>query len=215
MRRRLGGLAAAGVLLTIGIVGAMLAPVLIGWSGPAVPRKAYASTVALSPTPDPQPNAPAPPVESPTPQVSATPVQPKTTPSRQPYPYASLEEAAFALTNTERGRAGCPALKFNAKVRNAARNHSKDMAAKRYFSHTGKDKSDPGDRLQRAGYDASRGWAENIAYGYRTAEAVMTGWMGSDGHRKNILNCDLTTLGVGVAKSSDGTLYWTQDFGRT
>lgn len=52
---------------------------------------------------------------------------------------------------------------------------------------------------------------ENIAMGYPTAEAVMDGWMNSDGHRKNILNSDFTKIGIGVY-SSGGTLYWVQLF---
>jgi uncharacterized protein YkwD len=212
MRRRLTGLATVAVLLTIAVAGAMLAPVLVGWTGPAVPR-AHASTAATGPQSAPTLAAPVP--DTSPPEVTASPIPPKSPAAKPPYAYQSLEESVFALTNSERGKAGCPALKFNTKVRNAARNHSKDMATKKYFSHTGQDNSDPGDRLERAGYDAGRGWAENIAYGYRTPEAVMNGWMGSEGHRRNILNCDLTTLGVGVAKARDGTLYWTQDFGRT
>jgi uncharacterized protein YkwD len=213
MRRPLTALATVAILLTIAVAGAMLAPALLGWSGPAVPRSAHASTVATEPQGQPTLAAPAP--ETGSPEVTASPIAPTSSAPKPPYAYASLEESVFALTNTERGKAGCQALKFNSKVRNAARSHSKDMATKKYFSHTGQDNSDPGDRLQRAGYAADRGWAENIAYGYRTPEAVMNGWMNSEGHRRNILNCDLTTLGVGVAKAKDGTLYWTQDFGRT
>ncbi|MBO3740117.1 CAP domain-containing protein, partial [Actinoplanes flavus] len=55
--------------------------------------------------------------------------------------------------------------------------------------------------------------SENIAYGYRTATDVVTGWMNSPGHRANILNCKSKTVGVGVAYATDGTPYYTQDFG--
>jgi uncharacterized protein YkwD len=54
--------------------------------------------------------------------------------------------------------------------------------------------------------------AENIAEGQQTPAAVMTAWMNSAGHRANILDCSLTTLGVGVATGSGGP-WWTQDFG--
>jgi uncharacterized protein YkwD len=50
--------------------------------------------------------------------------------------------------------------------------------------------------------------------GYRTPAAVMAGWMDSDGHRANILNCDFEAIGVGLARDSNGTAYWTQVFGR-
>ena len=52
---------------------------------------------------------------------------------------------------------------------------------------------------------------ENIAMGYPTPEAVMNGWMNSDGHRKNILNGDFTKIGIGVC-SSRGAMYWVQLF---
>ena len=50
---------------------------------------------------------------------------------------------------------------------------------------------------------------ENIAKGYRTAEAVVTAWMNSEGHRANILNANYTEIGVGY--EADGN-YWTQWF---
>jgi len=40
----------------------------------------------------------------------------------------------------------------------------------------------------------------------------MAAWMGSDGHRANIVNCSLGSLGVGVAIGSGGP-WWTQLFG--
>ena len=87
------------------------------------------------------------------------------------------------------------------------------MARFGYFDHNSNDGRSPGARMADAGYDISRGWAENIAVGYSNAEAVMKAWMLSTGHRKNILNCDLRALGVGVARAGNGRLYWTQDFG--
>ncbi|MFC7479696.1 CAP domain-containing protein [Luedemannella flava] len=127
--------------------------------------------------------------------------------------YAELEDRVLALTNAERAREGCGALRRDAKLVQAARAHSKDMAKNKYFSHTGLDKSSPGQRIERAGYHADAGWAENIAFGYASPEAVMEGWMKSPDHRRNILDCGLKALGVGVGRAADGRYYWTQDFG--
>jgi len=56
--------------------------------------------------------------------------------------------------------------------------------------------------------------AENIARtGSPSASGVMNAWMGSAGHRANILNPNLTHIGVGVVQGSDGRWYWTQNFG--
>ncbi|MCB0905879.1 MAG: hypothetical protein KDB63_02035 [Nocardioidaceae bacterium] len=54
---------------------------------------------------------------------------------------------------------------------------------------------------------------ENIAAGYPTAASVMKGWMHSAGHRENILNKSYTRIGLGLARTSDGTRYWVQNFG--
>ena len=62
---------------------------------------------------------------------------------------------------------------------------------------------------QGASYRAA---GENIAYGQRSAEQVMEGWMNSSGHRANILNAQYTAIGVGVYRSASGTLHWVQLF---
>ncbi len=86
------------------------------------------------------------------------------------------------------------------------------MAAKNYFSHTGLDGRSPFDRMRDAGYSYSSA-AENIAAGQPTPAAVVNGWMNSEGHRANILNCKLTQIGVGVARGGSYGIYWTQVFG--
>ena len=53
---------------------------------------------------------------------------------------------------------------------------------------------------------------ENIAWGQKTPEEVVTGWMNSSGHRANILSSKFTFIGVGVYRSSSGRLYWVQLF---
>ena len=55
---------------------------------------------------------------------------------------------------------------------------------------------------------------ENIAVGYSTPERVFQGWMDSPGHRANILNPDVTMIGVGFVydENSSKGYYWTQMF---
>ncbi|HEY8601416.1 MAG TPA: CAP domain-containing protein [Thermomicrobiales bacterium] len=119
--------------------------------------------------------------------------------------------AAFAaevlrLTNEQRQANGCAPLTANILLRNAAQKHAVDMAEHNYFSHTGLNGSGPSDRITAAGYSIRR-WAENIAFGYQTPQDVMDGWMNSTGHRANILNCNLTAIGIGYYDS-----LWVQDF---
>ena len=50
--------------------------------------------------------------------------------------------------------------------------------------------------------------AENIAYGQKSPEEVMTTWLKSPGHRSNILNTKFTDIGCGMSLSENGRLYW-------
>lgn len=117
----------------------------------------------------------------------------------------------LALVNEKRAKAGCGHVRVNHRLGTAARHHSQDMAAKNYFSHTSPDGRSPGDRISAAGY-RWRTYGENIARGQQTPARVMAGWMGSAGHRANILNCDFKELGVGVHDVPGGP-WWTQAFG--
>lgn len=125
----------------------------------------------------------------------------------------SVENKVFDLVNAERVKAGCGKLRNDSRLHKAARSYSALMAEKNFFSHTGPDGSSFVDRIAATGYPRNAAGAENIAYGYADAAAVMKGWMNSEGHRANILNCDLKAIGVGLAYRKS-TPYWTQDFGR-
>jgi uncharacterized protein YkwD len=116
-----------------------------------------------------------------------------------------------ALANEERAQAGCAALTVDSRLAAAARAHSADMATRGYFDHTTPDGVTFDQRITRAGFTWSRA-AENIAAGQRGPAAVMRAWMNSDGHRSNIVNCQLTHIGVGLAYNADNRPYWTQDF---
>jgi uncharacterized protein YkwD len=125
-------------------------------------------------------------------------------------PTGELEAVAVDLTNKERMRKGCAPLRVDPRLTRSARAHSKDMAAKNYFGHTSRDGRTPWDRMAKAGYSNSA--AENIARGYQSADEAVRGWMANTGHRRNILNCQIKTVGIGVAYGS-GDTWWTQDFG--
>ncbi|MEV5558360.1 CAP domain-containing protein [Nonomuraea wenchangensis] len=125
----------------------------------------------------------------------------------------AVENEVVRLTNAERAKGGCGALTHDSRLRRAAYEHSADMAKNDYFEHDSQDGRDVGDRIRATGFTASA-WAENIAMGQRTAAEVVKGWMNSDGHRRNIMNCAYTHIGVGAAKDGQGRLYWTQDFAR-
>lgn len=105
------------------------------------------------------------------------------------------------------------ALKANTLLDRSALGHSTDMATRGYFSHTGKGKTDPGDRIRKAGFKPKH-WGENIAAGYRTPESVVTAWIASPGHCKILMSPKYKYLGVGYAYGPTALYgsYWTQDF---
>ncbi|WP_017594641.1 CAP domain-containing protein [Nocardiopsis potens] len=111
-----------------------------------------------------------------------------------------------ALVNEERAEAGCGPVGVDSRLTAASEKHSRDMADRDYMSHHTPEGIGPGERAQEAGYSAWGG--ENVAAGYSSPEAVMEGWMNSEGHRANILNCDFVSIGVGEADA-----HWTQNFG--
>lgn len=106
--------------------------------------------------------------------------------------------APLARINELRAQAGVAPLTLNVQLIAAAQGHAADMAAKGYFSHTGPDGRGPGQRLAATGYQAST-WGENIASGYADWNATITAWMGSAGHRANLLNARFKELGLGLA----------------
>ncbi|MDT7710572.1 MAG: hypothetical protein QOG20_6179, partial [Pseudonocardiales bacterium] len=130
---------------------------------------------------------------------------------RAPAPSVSGSQAAqvVALTNQDRAKVGCGALRVDARLTAAAQGHSDDMSAHGYFSHDSQDGRSSSDRITAAGYPSPGG--ENIAQGQRDAQEVVTAWLNSPGHRRNIEDCSFTTIGVGLAGADR---YWTQDFGR-
>ncbi len=110
------------------------------------------------------------------------------------------------LVNSERSANGCDPVHVDDRLTAAAQEHSEDMAARDYMAHENPEGEGPGERASRHGYSS---WgAENVAKGQQNAQQVMDAWMNSDGHRRNILNCDLQAIGVGEADRA-----WTQKFG--
>ncbi|MBN6054304.1 CAP domain-containing protein [Nonomuraea sp. RK-328] len=149
---------------------------------------------------------------TPTPTRTATAKPTPTSTSTSGTVGSTEENEVVRLTNAERAKGGCQPLKHDPQLRKAAFDHSADMAAQNYFSHTSKDGRTFMDRIRGAGFTGGTGWAENIAMGQPTPASVVQAWMNSSGHKANIMNCKYTLIGVGAAKNSKGQIYWTQDF---
>lgn len=100
-----------------------------------------------------------------------------------------------SLLNNARAANGQGPLVEDARLSLAARNHAQSMVDHTYFSHQGIDGSSFVSRSRDAGYMCSA--AENIASGQRSEARVVSGWMDSPGHRRNILLSDARDFGIG------------------
>ncbi len=128
--------------------------------------------------------------------------------------FSSSDEALLVqLTNQARASAGLKALTVDSTLAGVARWRSQDMIERNYFSHTiPPDNTKVFDELKRIGYCyvaageniGTNNFPDDIA-----TPTIQDGFMGSPGHRANILGTDWTVLGVGAYKGPDGKHMWT------
>jgi uncharacterized protein YkwD len=107
-----------------------------------------------------------------------------------------IEQNIIHYTNAERKRYGLPPLRIDPRLVRSARRHCAWMTRHRALQHT------------------RQMVAENIAMGYPNSRATVRGWMGSSGHRANILNAGYRFIGVAAYRTASGTVYWCQQFRR-
>jgi uncharacterized protein YkwD len=124
-------------------------------------------------------------------------------------------------TNQFRRQEDLSTVEVNPKLAKAAEAFAGYMARTNRFGHMA-DGSRPADRASKQGYEYCI-VAENITYEYssgsftaeRLAENFFQGWKKSTGHRKNMLDPDVSDTGVAVARAEDiGYYYAVQMFGR-
>ncbi|MGL5150069.1 MAG: CAP domain-containing protein [Clostridium sp.] len=129
---------------------------------------------------------------------------------------SNIEQEIFQKVNEERSKQGIPLLTYNKTMEKYGRIKAKDMGDKGYFAH-----ENPNGELitvqmnkDGVGYNA---WGENIAYSTGDINAIATQfmnmWMNSEGHRKNILSDNYTSIGIGISKHGD-EIYGVQEFYR-
>jgi hypothetical protein len=127
---------------------------------------------------------------------------------------ATYGQEVLTLVNKERQAAGLAPLTRAPELDQAAQRFASYMGTAHFFDHTGPDGSNLPSRIAAAGYRGYT-WAENIAAGQRTPQAVVQDWMNSPEHRANILHSALKEIGIGIARvpGSPMGIYWVQDFG--
>jgi uncharacterized protein YkwD len=201
------------------------------------PQAGRCVTVTVAPLPPPPP--PAPPLPS-TPVTDPGQSNPTPAPQQPSHRGASgcrdaeakarqvsnkrLAAATLCLLNAERKRHHLGKLSQSATLRRAALRHAADMVKRRYFSHTEPDGLNVVERILHSGYLGRFGnWriGENLGWGWgrgATPRSIVTAWMKSKPHRRNILNRSFHDVGVAVATGSpranrSGSITYVIDFG--
>ena len=125
------------------------------------------------------------------------------------------EQQIHYLINNERRKKGLGDLYWDEDLAKMARAYSKKMARESFFSHFDRDGNSV---VERAKDSDIKGWnkiGENLFFceGYDSFDSLaVRGWMNSSEHRRNILDRQFTTTGIGVAQTRDGRIYITQVF---
>jgi len=135
--------------------------------------------------------------------------------------YEGLDETQTAyvdevllLVNEARTEAGVPTLTLDPALRKAAQVRAAECVGT--FSHTRPNGTSYKTAITEAGVESGY-TGENVATGHTSAQQVVSRWLRSDGHRKNILNANYTRIGIGLEKNSGnryGGYAWVQLFAK-
>jgi len=158
---------------------------------------------------------------------------------KQGYDIGMIERLIHNRVNAERKKIGLGPLDWNESLHDISRKHSHDMVTRNYFSHTSPEGAGFSERYQAAHFSCSievgqniYSGAENISqdnlfdsvryrndvptYDWKTsdeiARSVVSRWMGSIPHRKNILFPHWTSQGLGISVADDGKVLVTENF---
>jgi len=103
-----------------------------------------------------------------------------------------------------------PPVRWDSKLAKAALNHSIDMANNDMLSHVGSNGSVLNERVEEVGY-AWCAIGENVSGGRETCEDVVSAWLTSPRHCRNIMNSSFTEIGAACFRnqSSKYGTYWT------
>lgn len=112
----------------------------------------------------------------------------------------------LALVNQTRAEKGVAPVKLDESLLETAMQRAAELSL--YYSHT---RPDGSNCFTASSHTATRR-SENIAIGYNTPDKVMNGWINSPGHYANIMDADVTSIGIGCFINSEGTYNWVQFF---
>jgi uncharacterized protein YkwD len=117
---------------------------------------------------------------------------------------ASYEASILYWTNVQRKKHGVRPLTAGACVERYAESWARHLGSRNVYRHQRLGPIMRNCHKNRA--------AENIGRGRVSAKRMVSMWMHSSGHRKNLLNPRYRHLGIGSVYAGGGTLYTVQDF---
>ncbi|QGQ20268.1 CAP domain-containing protein [Cellulomonas sp. JZ18] len=177
---------------------ATAAPTPAPTQAPAAAPTVTPEPAAAPPAPDPAPEAAPAPAAGPAPRAQEPAAAPRAAAAAPSAPADAMAARIVELTNAERRAAGLGDLAVSACAAQQALQRTAVLVAQGRFEH------DPLQPIVAACGVGTVG--ENLSLGYRTAEAAVTGWMGSSGHRANILRTSYRQIGVGCTEGPRGWL---------
>ncbi len=132
----------------------------------------------------------------------------------QPEGAGALQAGLLDWINAQRAEHGLAGFQTNSALRKAATAHACDMAAKGYFSHQRSGGPDLKARLKAVGYGLRKA-GENIAYSRQArVSSAAEIWRNSPPHWKTIISPDYEDIGIAIAVSDEGRVYWVMNVGK-
>jgi uncharacterized protein YkwD len=119
-------------------------------------------------------------------------------------------QAAATKVTAFRTQHGLGPVSVDASLGTIAAGHARGMADADRLTHVLPGEGSFETRLRKAGYWPAIA-VENIGAGYHDLDEAMAGWIASPSHRRNLLDKDVTRIGIAVAYNPDGKFhdYWT------
>jgi uncharacterized protein YkwD len=122
-----------------------------------------------------------------------------------------FEAAIVRLVNEHRARHGLAPLVYHAALDTVAENHATHQSNVRKMAHGDIGDGTSAERIRSVGWNGA--WGENVAVGQTSAQQVVSEWIASPSHNRNLLDPNFSYIGVGINKGADGRLYFAQEFG--
>ncbi|BBZ65873.1 hypothetical protein MINS_13020 [Mycolicibacterium insubricum] len=119
---------------------------------------------------------------------------------------ADPDQTLVDLVNEQRAKNGCGPVTPNPQLLTAAQRHADDYASLKTTDHAGSDSSTIASRVRDTGYKA--GLAGEIMGGFGlntdfpTRPDLINGWLNSPGHKKTMLDCRYTEIGMATAEAT-------------